>query len=169
MATSSYLFHARFINAKINEWNCYEKQDTYIVSKYLSTRHLLNINRMVILQWSNMANILTKYLLIWYTEKDTVPFLVFLSKMHPLTLNHFKSITQNQTEGHSTKGLGCSLWLNYCSKLFSFLMSPVHCLITAINNIHLRAFKRSEKYNTEIVTDLGRFLWKQFFSTAVGG
>ena len=37
--------------------------------------------------------------------------------MHPLTLNHFKSITQNQTEGHSTKGLGCSLWLNYCCKL----------------------------------------------------
>lgn len=117
MATSSYLFHARFINTKINEWNCYEKQDTYIVSKYLSTRHLLNINRMVILQWSNMANILTKYLLIWYTEKDTVPFLVFLFKMHPLTLNHFKSITQNQTEGHSTKGLACTLWLNYCSRL----------------------------------------------------
>ena len=74
MATSSYLFHARFINAKINEWN-YEKQDIYTISKYLSTRPLLNINRMVILQWSNMANILTKYLLIRYTEKDTVPFL----------------------------------------------------------------------------------------------
>lgn len=54
----------------------------YVVSKYLPTRHLLNIKRMIVtLQWSNLANILTKYLLISCTE-NTVPFLVFLPQMH---------------------------------------------------------------------------------------